>query len=156
MNKKILFVSLCWATACAVKPSSFPAVVESAGTSASTSGNAVMPKLTVWNGKPLPSTQSTLATVFIVSGPRDPGRSWAIETDGDHVAAWVDLDSKEVGSLVQIMLGLKVLPLLTIIKVPPPPPPRDEDAAFYLKLADDMHQDLVHAADLCCNGPAVK
>jgi len=156
VDKKILFVSLCCAAACAVKPSSYPAVVDGAGTSAGTSGKAVMPELTAWDGKPLPPTQSTLATLFIIFGPRDPGRSWAIETDGDHVAAWVDLDSKEVGSLVQSMLVLKNPPLLVILKVPPPPPPRYMDARFYVALGRQEYLGLDEAAKACCPGPAVK
>ncbi|MEO7733672.1 MAG: hypothetical protein ABIY55_22095 [Kofleriaceae bacterium] len=154
--KKILFAMLFLATACGVDAPTAATGVEQAvvgGDDAALCG-AAMPAMTKWDGKPLPQPHGE-AAVFILTDPQDAGRTWAIETDGDQVVAWVELDTHDTGHLIDV-LGSDGVPYMPVVKLPRPLPPRVIDAAFFLALAVNDRAALEAAANACSELPTEK
>jgi len=144
MNRHLLPASvLCLLVACQVDGA--PTGITRADLQGAFCG-AVMPPLTQWNGKPLPATKSGMGVVFIYPDTPTKGRTWTVETDGDQVVAWVELDTSAVGTLVGTIVG-EGDPTAPPIKVGGPHTPRFDDATFFLNAAT-----LEHAADTQASG----
>ena len=66
--------------------------------------DAVMPKLTPWDGNAFPFT-SDMTGIHICDSPKDAGHLWAFVVDGDKVSAKVDIKPEQLTQFYQVLIG---------------------------------------------------
>lgn len=147
-----LFATLLATAACGVAGAAGPELVDQAVTGTSAVCKATMPPMMKWDGKPLPKPQSAQAVIFLVASASAPGRLWAIEADGDHIAVWVDLAMIDSGRLLDVIFGSSGTSAVPVVKGGPPTPPRrDDDPNYYLNYAAGL-PDFASSVEKACSG----
>ena len=66
--------------------------------------DAVMPKLTPWDGNAFELT-SDMTGIHICDSPKDAGYRWAFVVDGDKVTAKVDVKPEQLAQFYQAVMG---------------------------------------------------
>jgi hypothetical protein len=66
--------------------------------------DAVMPKLTPWDGNAFELT-SNMTGIHICDSPKDTGHLWAFVIDGDKVTAKVDIKPEQLVQFYQVLIG---------------------------------------------------
>lgn len=66
--------------------------------------DAVMPKLTPWDGNAFPLT-SDMTGIHVCDSPEDATHLWAFVIDGDKVTAKVDIKPEQLAQFFQLVLG---------------------------------------------------
>ena len=82
--------------------------------------DAVMPKLTPWDGNAFPLT-TDMTGVHICESPTDATHLWAFVVDGDKVTAKVDIKPEQLVQFYQLLIGpsqsgLAAQPLILVKK----------------------------------------